>query len=1019
MGLTQRVALVASFALLCIPGSAADKKIDFNRDIRPILSNACFRCHGPDAAVREAELRLDIPAGAFAKRDGRAAIVPKYPAQSELMRRITHQDPQERMPPHDSKRVLTPAEIDLLRRWIEEGAAWQKHWAFESLHQPSSPQLPKENWSKNPIDQFVLKRLRGQGLSPARQASRETLIRRVAFDLTGLPPTLEQIDRFLNDKSPAAYEEMVDRYLESSAYGEQMARHWLDLARYADTNGYQYDTERTQWVWRDWVIDAYNRNMPFDQFTIEQLAGDLLPQATAQQRLATGFNRNHGITIEGGIIDEEYRVEYVMDRLVTVGSVWMGLTIGCARCHEHKYDPISQQEFYQMFAFFNQVPERGMRGFAPQETIASPLAAHHQAELAKQIAQLQIALSKPLDDDAEVQQWARKISSAGASWQVLSPGLMKSSGGSNFTKLADQSLLVGGANPGKDIYQIHASTEQSGLTAVRLQALTHESLPGGGPGRHTNSNFVLSEFELRVVSSKDPQQSKQVKFSQAKADYSQANYEIGKTIDGTTANNNGWAVDGPTRKKPVTAIFVAAEPFGYVGGTELQFRLRHEANFGTHGVGRPRLSISSAPVGSLRFDGPPAELVRIASLSAADRSGQERAKLISYFKEYHAKYQQLRKQLALLKQKKQAAFPATMIMKDLAKPRETFVLNRGQYDAPTKKVSPSVPKIFPPLPADAPQNRLGLARWLMDPAHPLTARVTINRYWQRLFGVGLVKTAEDFGVQGEMPSHPELLDWLAAEFIKEGWDIKQIHRLMLTSATYRQTSHVGSAAYAEDPENRLLRRGPRMRLAAEEIRDNALSISGLLVQRLGGKGVYPYQPKGIWMELNNRPGYSRQYPEGRGEDLYRRSLYTFWKRTVPSPMLKTLDAPEREFCTLQRSRTNTPLQSLLLLNGPQFVEAARFLGSRMLGEGGDTVEEKVVFGFRLATGRRPSQQETELIKSVYGSELKRFRSNPAAAQRILQVGQSVLAAEADVSEQAAWTSVARMLLNLDEAITKG
>ena len=1010
--------LITTCCLLFVSAAGAEEKVDFNRDIRPILSNACFRCHGPDAAVREAELRLDIPRGAFARRKDKATIVAGHPDRSELMRRITHADLDQRMPPEESNRKLTAAEIDLLRRWIEQGAPWQQHWAFQPLVQPAPPQLAEDAWSKNPIDQFVLRRLRSEGLTPARQASAETLLRRVAFDLTGLPPTIEEIDRFVNDKSPGAYEEMVDRYLQSTAYGEQMARHWLDLARYADTNGYQYDTERTQWVWRDWVIAAYNRNLPFDQFTIEQLAGDLLPEGTAQQRLATGFNRNHGITIEGGIIDEEYRVEYVMDRLVTVGSVWMGLTVGCARCHEHKYDPISQKEFYELFAFFNQVPEGG-RGFAPQETIASPLAEQQQREANREIARLRAELEKPVDNAAEVEQWARKIASGGHGWGVLNPGFMKSSGGSKFTKLDDHSLLVGGANPGKDVYDIHARTDQLGLTTVRLQALTDPSLPGGGPGRHTNSNFVLSEFELTVVSVTNPEQSQVVKFSRARSEYSQRNYEIKKAIDGTTANSNGWAVDGPTRKKPVAAIFVASVPFGYEGGSELRFRLRHEADFGTHGVGRVRLSVSSAPAESLGYGGPPADIVRIASLNGTNRSGPEQQKLTAYYRQRYGKQKVLTEQIAALERSKATAFPATMVMKDLAKPRDTFILNRGQYNAPGEKVAASVPAIFPHLPADAPRNRLGLARWLVDPSHPLTARVTVNRYWQRLFGVGLVKTSEDFGVQGELPSHPELFGWLAAEFIKQRWDIKKVHRLILTSATYRQSSHAGPAAYAADPENRLLARGPRMRLAAEEIRDNALAVSGLLVKRLGGKSVYPYQPKGLWMELNNRPGYSRQYPQGQGEDLYRRSLYTFWKRTVPSPMLKTLDAPEREFCTLQRSRTNTPLQSLLLLNGPQFIEAARQLAGRVMREGGDSVEARVIFGFRLATGRRPTPDESALIRSAYRSQLVRFRADESAARKLLQVGQASRFPQLDMAEQAAWTSVTRMLLNLDEAITKG
>ena len=460
------------------------------------------------------------------------------------------------MPPADGPKQLTATQIATLRTWIEQGAEYQPHWSFIPP-KPITPPASSENnpWRRNAIDDFVLARLQREGLKPAPEASQETLIRRVAFDLTGLPPTLEEIDTFLSDESPDAYERMVDRYLDSPAYGEHMARHWLDLARYADSNGYQYDTEREQWVWRDWVIDAYNRNKPFDEFTVEQLAGDLLPAATSQQILATGFNRNHGITIEGGIIDEEYRTEYVMDRLVTTGSVWLGLTVGCARCHDHKFDPLSQQEFYQLYAYFNQVPERGMRGFAPQKSIPSPLAASQQSELEKQLVQLKDDLANPANLNEKLNAWARQISaSPSAGWQVLTPQEMKSSGGSTLTKLDDNSILVGGANPRHDIYEITARTDAAGLTAVRLEALTHQSLPGGGPGRHTNSNFVLSEFEVTAVSLQDESKSKRIKFVRAVADYSQANYEVAKSIDGTVAGNNGWAVDGPTRKEPATAI---------------------------------------------------------------------------------------------------------------------------------------------------------------------------------------------------------------------------------------------------------------------------------------------------------------------------------------------------------------------------------------------------------------------------------------------------------------------------------
>ncbi|QDS94601.1 Planctomycete cytochrome C [Roseimaritima multifibrata] len=1011
----------ATLFLVLVSAVAFADEQQFNRDVRPILSNHCFTCHGPDAATREGGLRLDQRDAATATSDsGERAIVPGDTDASELIRRITSTDPDVRMPPVDGPKPLDAKQIATLTKWIDGGAAYQSHWAFGPVVEPAVPNIGDSPWPRNDIDHFVLARLRENSLKPADQASPETLIRRVAFDLTGLPPTVEEIEKFLTDRSDQAYENMVDRYLQSPAYGEHMARHWLDLARYADTNGYQYDTEREQWVWRDWVIDAYNRNMPFDQFTTEQIAGDLLPNATAQQRLATGFNRNHGITIEGGIIDEEYRTEYVMDRVTTTGAVWLGLTVGCARCHDHKYDPISQREFYQLYSFFNQVPERGMKGFAPTEKIPSPLAGNRQQQLEAKLRRLQAELAKPIDWDSHLEQWAGQLAnSPGSGWNVLTPKILKSSAGSTLTPLADHSILAGGANPRQDIYDIGSQTEVVGITAVRLEALTDDSLPGGGPGRHSNSNFVLSEFELTAVSTEDPSKTKAVKFVRAITDYQQTNYEVAKAINGTVANNDGWAVDGPSRKEPATAIFVAEKPFGFPGGTELRFRLRHEAGFATHGIGRTRLSVSTDPQSDLTFQGIPADIRRIAATKQAARSAEDTAKLKDYVAAHHDPQEDLKQRIAAIQQQQATAFPATMVMQDMPKPRKTHLLNRGQYDAPTDEVTANVPAIFPSMPQNSAANRLGFAEWLVDPSHPLTARVAVNRYWQRLFGMGLVKTSEDFGVQGSLPSHPELLDWLATEFVRSGWNVKQIQRLMITSATYRQTSHVGAAAYQADPENRWLARGPRMRLDGEELRDAALLASGLLVNQVGGKSVYPYQPAGLWMELNNRPGYSKEYPQGSGDDLYRRSIYTFWKRTVPSPMLKILDAPERELCTIRRSRTNTPSQALVLLNSPQFVEAARHLGERMMKHDAQRLEDKLTFGFRLVTAREPTEPELTAIVEAFHLEHQKLVASPDLALKILQVGESPFDSTLDTSQLAAFASIASLYLNLDEAITKG
>jgi hypothetical protein len=1013
---------LATYTLtVLLPGAcllpAADP--DFNSEVRPILADNCFQCHGPDAKARKAKLRLDQQQGATRDLGGYRAVSPGKPTASELMVRILSDDPEEVMPPPKTKKHLTAGQKEILRKWIASGGDYREHWAFVAPVKTGIPGNPNDPLASNSIDRFVLARLKREDLEPATEASRETLIRRVSFSLTGLPPTLKEINLFLADKSPGAYDKMVKHYLGLSAYGEHMARHWLDLARYADSNGYQYDTERQQWVWRDWVIDAYNRNKPFNEFTIEQLAGDLLPQASEHQRLATGFNRNHGITIEGGIIDEEYRTEYVMDRVVTTSQVWLALTMGCARCHDHKFDAISQKEFYQVFHFFNQVPERGANGFAPKQRLSSPLAATRQAELKEELTQLRTELNAPANLDTLLEKWAADIArQPQGGWEILAPLTMKSSGGSTLSKLADNSILAGGANPQKDIYEITAKTTAGKLTAVRLEALTHKTLPGGGPGRHSNSNFVLSEFELTAISMKNPAQIQVVKFARATADYSQSGYEVAKAIDGTVANSNGWAVDGPTRRKPATAMFIAASPFGYPGGTLLRFRLRHEAGFATHGVGRPRFSATTDAPDLLKPQGIPADIREIAAIAGMKRTKSQSHRLQTYFLAHHNPNSRLKERIATIEKQQAASFPETMIMQDMAQPRATHVLHRGQYNEPGEKVSAGVPAIFPAI-RKTQSNRLDFAQWLVDPAHPLTARVAVNRYWQQLFGTGLVKTAEDFGIQGELPSHPGLLDWLALEFIRSGWDTKHMYRLILNSATYRQTSHVGAAAYRRDPENRLLARGPRMRLDAEEIRDACLANSGLLVQQLGGRSVYPYQPKGLWMELNNRPGYSKEYTQGKGNDLYRRSLYTFWKRSVPSPMLKTFDAPEREFCTTRRSRTNTPLQALALLNGPQFVEAARHLAQRMLTEGGQTVNERITYGFRLVTARTPGQPEMVLLRSAYTENLKRYTSNEPAALKLMQVGDSPYNAGLNISKLAAMTRVARLLLNLNESITKG
>ncbi len=1013
--------LRVSLCLLVVPFLAELSRcaehagIDFNREIRPILSDKCFRCHGPDATSREADLRLDVRELAFEDRGGYRVIVPGDPEASELIRRVTQEDPSLHMPPAESKLAMSESEIVRLRRWIAAGAPWKEHWAFLAPSRPPRPDVSDPDWPRNAIDYFVLARLDQDGLAPSPEADRETLIRRVTLDLTGLPPAIEEIDAFLADASHDAYERLVDRLLQSPHYGEHMARLWLDAARYADTNGYQYDTERTQWPWRNWVIRAYNRNQSFDQFTIEQLGGDLLPDATIDQQIATGFNRNHGITIEGGIIDEEYRTEYVIDRVVTTSTVWMGLTMVCARCHDHKYDPFTQRDFYGLFAFFNQVPERGNSGFDPRVRVPDAIL----DRLRDEIAELDRCLDEAEPQIASAQmQWEASVTQGGAlpaGWMIAVPSRVTAQSGATLKLLEDQSTLAGGDAPGQEVYDAVLSTQRTGITAIRLEALTHESLPENGPGRAFNSNFVLSEFEATITPESGSEPPRALKFTSAVADYSQKNFEIAKAIDGDTGT--GWAVDGPTRKQSCTAVFTTDQPFGFGGGTEIRVRLRHL--YGTaHAIGRFRFALSTTPGIGLVDD-----VSGLVGIPASARTPEQKVRLRQHFLKTQApeEFRRLwtrRSELLGEAERREKTRVMTMVMQDMPQPRTTHVLQRGQYDKPQEAVSAHVPSLFPPLPSDAAADRLALARWLVDPAHPLTARVAVNRYWQKYFGIGLVKTAEDFGSQGQPPSHPELLDWLASEFVRTGWDVKAMQRLIVTSATYRQSGVVTPALQSRDPENRLLARGPRARLQAEMVRDQALAISGLLVDEIGGPSVYPYHPAGLWLEINNRPGYSRAYEQGHGRDLYRRSMYTFWKRTVPPPSMQTFDAPEREFCVVRRSTTNTPLQAFVLLHDPQFVEAARSLAERMLRHGGDT-RDRLVYGFRLATSRRPSEAEVAVLERVFEARRSLYCEDHEAAQQLLAVGEATHDESLDLIEHAAYTAVARILLNLNETITKG
>lgn len=763
-------------ALALLAGTLpAAERLSYNRDVRPLLSDRCYKCHGPDSKTRKGELRLDDAGDALRSRKGGAVVVPGNPQESALIERIFTSEPDDQMPPPDSGLELSTTEKETLRQWVAEGGEFEPHWSFVAPQKAPLPTVSDLAWPRSPVDHFILARLAKEGLKPSREADRRTLLRRVTYDLTGIPPTLEEIVAFLADAAPDAYEKVVDRLLASPRFGERMAVDWLDVARYADTNGYQYDLPRTMWRWRDWVIEAFNRNLPYDRFATEQLAGDLLPDATLEQRIATGFNRNHPFTIEPGVIDEEYRVQYVSDRVTTMGFAFLGLTFDCSKCHDHKFDPITQKDYYSMFSFFNNVPENGFNEGTP--VVAPP------------------AIPTPTEEQC-----------------------------------------------------------------ARLEAIAAE----------------LAKAQAAEVS---------------------------------------------------------------------------------------------------------------AALQAEKKAIE-------------------------------AAVVQTMIMVEMPEPRPAFVLERGQYDQPREAVTARTPSSLPPLPEGAPANRLGLAEWMTAPENPLFARVAVNRFWKMLFGAGIVTSLNDFGSQGAAPTHPDLLDWLAVEFRENGWDTKALLRGLALSATYRQASQVTAELLAVDRENQWLARMPRRRLSAEMIRDGALSISGLLVEKLGGPSVYPYQPSGLWEVLTIRPGYQMTYAPSKSGDLYRRGLYTFWKRASPPPSLQSFDAPDREFCVVSRHNTTTPLQALVLLNDPTYVEAARQLGTRMIREGGATPDERFNFAIGLATSRPPTDSERAVLNRVFLSQAERFKADPEAARNLLSAGASPVDPNLDPVELASYTMVASTILNLDETVTR-
>ncbi|MGZ8939349.1 MAG: PSD1 and planctomycete cytochrome C domain-containing protein [Limisphaerales bacterium] len=1174
MLLLMTLALAVALGGVQAAESSANPKqpVNFSRQIRPLLSENCFTCHGPDQEQRKAKLRLDTKEGAIASKDGVHIIKPGASAESELIKRLITSDEDEAMPPAKFGKKLTTAQIELLRTWIDQGANWETHWAFEKPVRPELPKVKNTAWPKNEIDYFVLEKLEAEKLAPQPEADKPTLIRRASLDVTGLPPTIEELDAYLADGSPNAYEKVVSRLVDSSRYGEQMTRYWLDGARYADSHGYHIDSTRSIWKYREWVIEAFNKNMPFDQFTVEQIAGDLLPNATTSQKIASGYIRCNMSTGEGGAIEEEYRAKYAFDRLETTSTMWLGLTMTCARCHTHKYDPITHHEYYSLLSFFNNLDEPIMDGNKPNPDpflkIPSAKQAERQDWLKNSIAKAQEKIDGKMPElDGKQPEWQKQWHEKLAmGWQALDLTGASSRQETKFTAAEDKSLVVESA--GDEVtWILSAGIPASRFGAVRLEVLPEEKLdpekakekvtlrigeieaeliPADGKaqklsfvsaaadGSNENSpfknaidgkaetdwtlTFPRGEKHLAVLALKEPRQLPEsskltirLKMKGRESETALRRFRISAATESDLIANlfplqiQPWKVIGPFKTEDVkTALDTEFPPEkeldfsksypgvrdpirwndqpGYEDGKSHVFvQYLH----GVHGAyyfhrkiqatAARKLNISlraddfsrvwlngkeiarreqkaatgDAPLrvtldltpgenqllikvvnhqGECRFrfdtfladpDALPLQAAVILA-STSNPAGEEGKLVAQHFRAVHSPdWKSTLDQLVLWREEQEAldrSIPTTLIAKDSSKFRETRVLMRGEYDQLGDTVPHGVPAILPPFPADAPTNRLGFAQWMVQPDHPLVARVVVNRFWQQYFGVGLVKTTEDFGMQSEPPSHPALLDWLATEFVRSGWDMKHIQRLILTSASYRQSSAAPASLYARDPENRFIARGPRFRVDAETLRDTALALGGLLIEEIGGPSVKPYQPPGLWeaVSFNN----SQKYDQDHGEEQYRRSLYIHWKRQSPPPNMLLFDAPTREYCVVRRPRTNTPLQALALLNDPQYVEASRGFGDRMLRHDAASDRARLSYAFRLATAREPSAEEIDTLLDVLQKQEADFSKNTAAAEQFLSIGEWKPGAELNKAKLAAWATVAGLILNLDETVTK-
>ncbi len=1082
----------ASLSFNLLAADVAERTVDFAREVRPILSENCFSCHGPDGEARQRGLRFDVQEGPFGDRGefGGPVIVAGNAAESLLIHRITDSNPGIRMPwtwasggwvipDMDNDAALTDVEVETLRLWIDQGAEWQSHWSFIAPERSAPPTVADSEWLRNPIDNFVLSRLEQEGMSPSPEADLPTLIRRVTLDLTGLPPTQAEITAVLGDDSPDAYENHVDRLLQSSGYGERMAAEWLDGARYADSSGYLGDAKRSMWRWRDWVIGAYNDNMPFDQFTTEQIAGDLLPDATLDQRIATGFNRNHPQNAEGGIIEAEFLVENAIDRVETTGTVWLGLTLGCARCHDHKFDPITRSEFYQITGYFNNISERGKAfkygNSPPMVTAPTTEQFAELAELDAEISEAREAFASLESEATHAQkQWEDSLLEAGSVDWILRDKLLAHYplDGDIAGVFTGEPLIHRDLEVGDQGLPTFVRTSEPETVTFPVQVTLKDGQPHfvrGPLGEAVSfdgqrfidagniANFIYDDpwtlsawinptaadgvIVSRARIGDDGEQGWGLSLAEGKV---QVNMSYRFLEDGLRVETRDalpldeWqhvlvTYDG-NRVPAGFQVYVNGQPQALttlLDGINNDIRVDEPLRIGAIGAvqvagSRPRFQGQIDDVRIYMAALTPVQaavvatgesLSEIAKFTPANRTAGQSEKLrLAFLDQYAAKpIQEAFRQVTDLERQRAKlwdSFPTVMVMEEMESRRQTFDLLRGVYDDHGEQVSPGVPAALPPLPVNQENNRLAFARWLVNPEHPLTSRVTVNRFWQMYFGTGLVKSTENFGLQGEFPSHPELLDWLAMTFVDSGWDVKAMQRSIVTSATYRQSSVTTPALLEQDPENRLLARGSRYRLPAQMIRDQALSLGGLLVDRVGGPPVYPYQPEGLWAQAGE------SYPQSEGEDLYRRSLYTNWRRTLGPPEMLAFDHATRETSSVRLQQTNTPLQALTLMNDVTYVEAARGLAQRMMTEGGSTLEQRLSYAYRLATLQPPQPDAEAALVDNFHQHLDHYRTNRQAALELVSVGESARDETLDITELASYTMMANLILNLDRTINK-